>query len=124
MCVLPHSILGRNAAMRMTSLLFGVGVVLIGASAARADNWPSWRGPDNNGISREAPLPAKWSASSNVLWKVPLPGKGGSTPIVWGERIFLTSGDGRDLALLCIGADGKEIWKRKLGAAVRQSIKG
>lgn len=59
-------------------------------------------------------MPAEWSATKNVVWKLPMPGMAGSTPIVWGERIFLTSEDGTDIVLLCASTDGKELWKRKL----------
>jgi outer membrane protein assembly factor BamB len=97
--------------------------LLAGAAIAWADDWPSWRGPDRNGISQETRLPTQWSDTKNVFWKLRLPGPGGSTPIVWGERIFLTSGEGRGLVLLCVGTDGKERWKRKLGAAGRVNIK-
>jgi outer membrane protein assembly factor BamB len=86
------------------------------AGFARADNWPQWRGPDNDGVSKETNLPTRWSASENVAWSLPMPGMAGSTPIVWGERIFLTSEDGNDLVLLCVSSQGKELWKRKLGA--------
>jgi outer membrane protein assembly factor BamB len=79
-----------------------------------ADNWPSWRGPDGNGISKEAGLPTTWSQTKNLVWKLPLPGKGSSTPIIWGERIFLTAADGGDIVLMCISTDGKVLWKHKL----------
>ena len=85
-------------------------------SAVHADNWPQWRGLHNDGISKETNLPIKWSASDNVAWKLPLPGMGGSTPIVWGERLFLTCEDGRDLVLLCVSTEGKQLWKRKVGS--------
>ena len=54
--------------------------------AARADNWPQWRGPTLDGVSKETNIPAKWGATENVAWKLPLPGMGGATPVVWGER--------------------------------------
>lgn len=92
-------------------------------TGARADNWPSWRGPENNGIARETGLPLTWSETKNLAWTLPLPGKAGSTPVVWGDRIFLTSAEGNDLALLCLTTDGKVQWKRKLAAAVRIAIK-
>src|SRR5262249_26106563 len=63
--------------------------------AARADNWPQWRGPTLDGISKETNLPTEWDATKNVAWTLPLPGRGGSTPAVWGDRIFLTSEDGK-----------------------------
>jgi outer membrane protein assembly factor BamB len=90
-------------------------LALASLGSARADNWPQWRGPDGDGICRETGLPISWSKTSNVAWTVALPGMGGSTPAVWGERLFLTSQDGRDLVLLCLSTDGKQLWKRKLG---------
>ncbi len=54
-------------------------------------NWPQWRGPDSQGVSSEKNLPFEWSESKNILWKTPLPGRGFSSPIVWGKQIFLTT---------------------------------
>src|SRR5439155_1393897 len=67
------------------------GLSLFALSAASADNWPQWRGPTGDGISKETNIPTKWSATENVAWKLPLPGVSGGTPVVWGDRIFLTS---------------------------------
>ena len=64
----------------------GVGCVLIGA-----ENWPQWRGPGGQGVSSEAELPTDWAPDRNIAWKVALPGTGQSSPIVWGDRIFLTT---------------------------------
>jgi outer membrane protein assembly factor BamB len=85
-------------------------------AAAPAENWPNWRGPGYDSVSQETGLPARWNGEENVAWKLPLPGMGGSTPIVWNDRIFLTSEDGRDLVLLCVSTAGKQMWKRKVGA--------
>ncbi len=54
-------------------------------------NWPQWRGPLGTGVAPNADPPVEWSETKNVRWKVSLPGKGHSTPIVWGDRIFLTT---------------------------------
>ena len=54
-------------------------------------NWPQWRGPAGQGISTDSRVPLAWSASENVLWKTPIPGRGHSQPIVWGDRVFLTT---------------------------------
>jgi outer membrane protein assembly factor BamB len=51
--------------------------------------WPQWRGPLGNGVAPKAEPPLKWSESENVKWKVPVPGSGSSTPVVWGDKIFL-----------------------------------
>jgi outer membrane protein assembly factor BamB len=56
-----------------------------------ADNWPGWRGPTANGISTETGIPNTWSPTQNIAWKTPLPGRGRSSPIVWGDRVFLTA---------------------------------
>ncbi len=85
----------------------------------RAEPWPQWRGPRGNGTSRETGLPTTWSRSENMLWRVPLPGPAGSTPAVWGDRIFLTSVDDDDLVLLCFTTDGKPAWRDVLGGGGR-----
>lgn len=56
-----------------------------------AANWPQWRGPDSNGVSAETKLPVEWSPTKNITWKTPVPGRGRSSPVVWGDRIFLTT---------------------------------
>ena len=58
---------------------------------AGSDDWPGWRGPTGNGISLLKNLPTSWLADKNIAWKVPLPGKGQSSPVVWGNRIFITA---------------------------------
>jgi outer membrane protein assembly factor BamB len=83
-------------------------------AAGRAENWPQWRGPNNDGISGETNLPAEWNATQNIVWNLPLPGMSGATPAIWGDRIFLTSEDGDDIVLLCVSTQGKKVWKRKL----------
>lgn len=56
-----------------------------------SSNWAQWRGPDAQGVSTDKNLPSEWSATKNVLWKTPLPGRGFSQPIIWGNRVFLTT---------------------------------
>ena len=60
------------------------------ATLSAAENWPRWRGPGSQGISTEAQLPTEWTATKNIAWKTELPA-GHSSPIVWGDRIFVTS---------------------------------
>lgn len=91
--------------------------LLLTVVTVRAENWPQWRGPNNDGVSHEKNLPTEWSANKNVAWKLKMPGKSGSTPIVWGDRLFCTSEDGKSVVAMCISTDGKEVWKRPLGAA-------
>ncbi len=54
------------------------------------DNWPGWRGPGGSGVSSESGFPVSWDAS-NIRWKTPIPGRGHSSPVVWGDRIFVTT---------------------------------
>lgn len=54
-------------------------------------NWPQWRGIDGSGISADKSLPTEWSESKNIRWKAPIAGRGHSSPIVWGARVFLTT---------------------------------
>lgn len=60
-------------------------------TAGSAANWPQWRGPDGSGISTEKNLPATWTPTTNIKWKAAIPGRGHSSPIVWGNRVFVTT---------------------------------
>jgi outer membrane protein assembly factor BamB len=100
------------------------------ASVLHAENWPQWRGPSLNGLSTERNLPVRWSTSENVAWKLPLPAWSGSTPIVWGDRIFLNVADdlkvrdGNNLNLWCVDrTKGTVLWKRPLGGGNHQERK-
>ncbi len=64
--------------------------LLLAASARAEENWPQWRGPLGTGAASHAKPPIEWSETKNIRWKTKLPGKGHSTPIVWGDQIFLT----------------------------------
>lgn len=78
--------------------------------------WPHWRGPEHDGTSPERGLPVEWGREENVVWKLPLPGVSGATPIVAGGIVFLHVGDGAELELWAVSADdGKVRWKRPLG---------
>ena len=61
------------------------------ASHACAENWPSWRGPRNDGTSLEQDAPTQWNGTNNLVWKKTVPGEGHSSPIIWGNRLFLTT---------------------------------
>ena len=88
-----------------------------------AENWPQWRGPQRNGLSAEKNLPVKWSETDGVSWKLQMPALSGSTPIVWGDRIFLNvadalpdTGQKPSLHLWCVDrAKGTILWQRDLG---------
>ena len=52
-----------------------------------AGNWPNWRGPTGTGTAEEVRPPVRWSETENVVWKVPIPGRGSSSPVVWEDRV-------------------------------------
>lgn len=66
-------------------------LVLIVCALTLVDNWPQWRGPRGQGVSEEKNLPLEWSPTKNIKWKAAIPGRGHSSPIVWGNRIFVTT---------------------------------
>ncbi len=98
--------------------LFTAGLAAL-VSTAYSANWPAWRGPLGTGICEEKNLPEKWSVTENVKWRVALPEAGNSTPIVWGERVFVTQPVGERRTLMCFNrADGKLLWQ--VGVATKE----
>src|SRR5262245_5885273 len=92
--------------------------------AARAEEWPAWRGPRGDGTSAEKGVPLKWGKAENVRWKVAIPGVGHSSPVVHGDRVFVTTcvvdkGDKNgERRLLCLDRrSGKVLWDRLVLAA-------
>jgi len=84
-------------------------------SVASAENWPGFRGPTRQGVSSETNLPLQWSQGRNVLWKTPMTGSAWSSPIVWGDRIFLTTAEdgGSSCHVLSLDArTGKVVWDK------------
>jgi outer membrane protein assembly factor BamB len=113
--------------MRGSRLLLAAGLVL--ARTAAAEDWPQFRGA-RQGVSLETGLPLQWSARSGIAWKTPLPGPGHSSPIVWGDRVFLTSfkphgslsnliwwRSGRLLVLSLDRLSGRVLWQAEVPAA-------
>ena len=100
-------------------------LLIVLSLSAFADNWQTWRGKYGNGVSDETGIAANWSRTENVQWRTKLPGRAGSTPIIWEDRIFLTSvaENGDDLLLICLNTDGKVKWQQKLGTGNR-NIRG
>ena len=89
----------------------------IASAPAPAENWAQWRGPLLNGSTPETNLPMKIGPAQGVVWRAKLPGGGGSTPIVWGDRIFISAQDRAERTwAVCLSRDGgKELWKRAIG---------
>ncbi|HWN97608.1 MAG TPA: PQQ-binding-like beta-propeller repeat protein [Methylomirabilota bacterium] len=87
------------------------GLALVAANGVPAANWPAWRF-DGSGIAPEKSAPVKWSKSENVRWRAPLPEPGNSSPIIWGDRVFLGQATGAKRELMCVDRrDGKVLWQ-------------
>ena len=89
-------------------------VRLIAVTGEGAKYWPRWRGPSGQGHAQPGAYANTWSPTRNIKWRVPLPGAGNSSPIVWGDRIYLTAAQngGAKLSLIAFNrADGKLLWE-------------
>jgi outer membrane protein assembly factor BamB len=88
-------------------------VAMVGVSEEAARYWPRWRGPSGQGLAIDSGYPDRWSSNENILWRAGVPGRGHSSPIVWADRIFLTTarGDGRASILAFNRTDGKLLWE-------------
>ena len=112
--------------------------------APAADDWPGWRGPGGSGVASGSP-PVEWSEEQNVRWKAPIPGRGSSCPVVWGQRVYVTTAMGtgnvadvqeeptegerrgrrprppieeQDFLVIALDrSDGSEVWRRKVSTA-------
>jgi hypothetical protein len=103
--------------MKLRWLLIGVVVAGGLAAAARAENWPQWRGPAFNGSTTDKGLPDACGPET-ALWTAALPGHSAATPAVWGDRVFVSSTEPETKSVLALGlsaADGKVRWKKRLG---------
>jgi len=95
------------------------------ADTPRATDWPRWRGPNADGVADAEGLPTHWSQTENIRWSVHLPGWGTSSPVIYGDQLFVTSQveqEGRK-SLLTLSFDretGKELWRHDFGLGVDQ----
>ncbi len=92
-----------------------VGITLF--LTASAGPWPGWRGPDGSGVCKEKVVPLHWSTNANTRWRVPLPGPGNSTPVIWADRIFITQAFEAEnyRSLICYNrSDGKLLWQTRV----------
>ncbi|MCY4658461.1 MAG: PQQ-binding-like beta-propeller repeat protein [Acidobacteria bacterium] len=82
----------RPVRLRLIAAATVAAVLASQAASAASDNWPQFRGPDGTAVIADDPaLPESWSATENVAWRTPIPGLGWSSPIVWGDRVFVTT---------------------------------
>src|SRR5215475_7535871 len=81
----------KTRAAILAAFTMGLAVASAVADRPRSQNWPHWRGPHADGTAPDADPPLKWDATTNIKWKVPLPGSGSATPIVWGDQVFVAT---------------------------------
>ena len=94
-------------------------VVVLICQPLLAGNWPRFRGPNGAGIADDKDIPDQFDEKNGILWKVPMPGPGNSSPIVWENRLFVqaTTKDGKARLLMCLDAgSGKTLWARSIPA--------
>jgi outer membrane protein assembly factor BamB len=109
---------GNTPTMRMPIRILSAALLVLTAGQLRADGpawWPQWRGPSGQGYVDDSKAPLEWSESKNLLWKTKLPGTGHSTPIIWGDRLFLTcaNDDGSERLVVCVNTgDGTIVWEK------------
>ena len=90
LAVESDSMFNRTVASAMW-LTLGLAALTLDAAGVPDANWPQWRGPQGLAVSSDAGLPTEWSPATNIAWKTEIPGRGHSSPVVWGDRIFLTT---------------------------------
>ena len=100
----------------LRSLLWALTIACISVSPCLGENWPGFRGPTGQGISREKNLPLTWSLQESLAWRAQVPGLGWSSPIVWDDRVFVTSAspDGTSCHVICFdAANGNIVWDKE-----------
>jgi outer membrane protein assembly factor BamB len=105
--------------MTVRNLSFSAGLLALTALPLLAGDWTQFRGPGGGGVSAEKGLPVRWSADDGLAWKVALPGRGLSNPVIAAGRIYLTACSGfkeRRLHVLCFDQAGKKLWERQFTA--------
>jgi outer membrane protein assembly factor BamB len=94
-----------------------VAVAVLASASVNAENWPRFRGPTGQGISSENNLPTRWSATENIAWKTAIPGEGWSSPIVYGDRVFVTATTAAGKKCHVISLDrktGQIVWNKEV----------
>jgi outer membrane protein assembly factor BamB len=110
---------------RQLSAFIFSSVCLLGAQLF-ANDWPQFRGPHFNGTADASDLPAEWSRTDKVLWVADLPGASAASPIVYGDRVFVSSTDAarESVCALCFDrATGKQLWRREIATEIRKDTR-
>src|SRR6476620_4197618 len=107
------------------ALVFAAGLIAVVSLTLRAENWPAFRGADGRSISAgNAAMPTTWGPKENVRWRIELPGKSNGSPVVWGDRVFLTQyveAEKRRTVMCFDRHDGKLLWRSGAAYVQRES---
>lgn len=107
--------------MKIMRLLLTLSLLLQLVASVSAANWPAWRGPLGTGICDEKNLPTEWNTNKNIKWRISLPEPGNSTPVIWGDHIFVTQPVGSRKTVACLSrADGKVLWEAGVAAQEKE----
>ena len=121
---LMTAVVSMSSPAKPASVQQETGVRMIAVEGEGARYWPRWRGPSGQGVVPDNDAyPDTWSATENVLWQKPVPGRGHSSPVVWGDRIFITTAydDGNRLSVLAFRrSDGSRLWETSRPRAHRK----
>ncbi|MEJ2703681.1 MAG: PQQ-binding-like beta-propeller repeat protein, partial [Sedimentisphaerales bacterium] len=107
----------KNRTIALANFCWLAALIAIRADVCLAENWPYFRGPTRQGMSPEQGVPLQWSSTSNVAWKTPIPGEGWSSPIVYDDRVYVTTATdgGVSYRLLCLDRrTGAVLWNKQV----------
>lgn len=117
----------RASRVNRTTSLRLQGLLLVATATLNAENWPQFRGPTGQGLSRETRLPLKWSPTENIAWRTELAGQSWSSPIVWGDYVFVTTATdgGESCRVLALDRkSGTVLWDREVFKQVLRRKEG
>ena len=104
-------------------ITIGICLTLTITMSSWAEDWPQWRGPFFNGSTNETNLPSNWSQTKNIAWSAELPGISAATPVVWKDKVFVSSTDATSESLLALCFDrntGDLLWQHTVADGVRK----
>jgi outer membrane protein assembly factor BamB len=107
----------------LSGALLAVAMLTSACAPTATQHWSSWRGPSYDGSTKAKNLPVTFSKTSNIVWEASMPGPSAASPIIWGDRVFVSSLDNRTKGLMAICLDrktGKELWKEQVGIGIQQ----
>jgi outer membrane protein assembly factor BamB len=113
--------------MKQNSFILGLWLLLVFSERLLAENWPQFRGPTGQGVSSEKNIPSQWSSIENIAWKTSIPGESWSSPIIWGDRVFLTTATDNGESCRVLSLDrisGEILWNREVFKQVPRRKEG